>query len=132
MEENLKLLVLKEEEPLRDRRLGFKIERRKVLKAISLSGAKVCHDSGGRLIVIEVLGEAEKALTKLLPRARLVPVDSDVRDSITDLDSTESLFLEALKIRTSTSYRDAKKLRKVGDTPEEKELISKPCVRDEY
>lgn len=132
MDENLKLLILKEEEPLRDRKLGFKIDRRKALKAISESGAKVRHDSGGRIIEIEILEEEEKILIKLLPRARLVTVDSDVKDSIIDLDTTESLFLEALKIRTSKSYREAKKLRKVGDTPEEKELISGPCVREEY
>ncbi|MFX0185308.1 MAG: hypothetical protein ACFE95_19675 [Candidatus Hodarchaeota archaeon] len=132
MDENLKLLILKEEEPLRERRLGFKIIRSKALKAISSSGAKVCHDSGGRLIVVEVRKKTEKALIKLLPNARLVPIDSDIKDSIIDLDSTESLFLEALKIRTSKKYRTAKKTRKVGDTPEEKELISGSCVREEY
>lgn len=132
MGENLKLLVIKTEERLRDQRLGFKIDRRKALKAISLSGAKVRHDSGGRLIVIELPEKAEKTLTERLPNARLVPVDFDVRDSIADLDSTESLFLEALKIRTSKSYRDAKKRRKVGETPEEKELMTGSCVREEY
>ncbi|MHA2423925.1 MAG: hypothetical protein ACXAEF_04005 [Candidatus Thorarchaeota archaeon] len=132
MEENRKLLILKEEEPLKGRRLGFKIDRRKALKAISSSGAKVIHDSGGRLIVIEVPEEAEEKLDELLPEVRIESVDSDVRDSITDLDSTESLFLEALKIRTSKSYREAKKLRKVGDTPEERDLVSGPCIREEY
>lgn len=132
MSENMKLLVLEAEEPSRDRRLGLRTNRTKALNAISSSGAKVRHDSGGRLIVIEVPEEAEKALTERLSRARLVPVDSDVRGLITDLDSTESLFLDALKIRTSKNYRDAKKRRKVGETPEEKELTSGPCVREEY
>ena len=132
MSENLKLLVLGAAQPPRDRRLGFRIDRSKALNAILSLGAKVRHDSGGRLIVIEAQKKAEKGLTERLPGARLVPVDSDVRDSIPDLDSTESLFLEALKIRTSKRYRDAKKRRKVGETPEEKELISGPCVREDY
>ena len=132
MGENLKLLVLEAKESPRDRKLEFRVDRSKALNAISSSGAKVRHDSGGRLIVIEAPKKAEKALTKRLPGARLVPVGSDVRDSIADLDSTESLFLEALKIRTSKSYRDAKKRRKVGETPEEKELVSAPDVREDY
>jgi hypothetical protein len=129
---NSKLLIVTGKEPSIDERLGFKIERSKALNAISLSGAKVSHDSGGRFIVIEIPEEAEQDIIKRLPGARLVPLDSDVTNLISNLDSTESLFLNALKIRTSKKYRDAKKKRKVGDTPEEKELISAPDVREEY
>lgn len=132
MDEDLKLLILRPEEASRERGLGFRAERNKALSAIASSGAKVRHDSGGRLIVIEVSVEAEKALTERLAGVRLVPLDSDVTDSIGDLEPTESLFLDALKIRTSKSYRDAKKRRKVGETPEEKELVSGPDVREEY
>lgn len=132
MDKNLKLLVLESKDPQKDRRLGFRIDRSKAMNALSRSGAKVRHDSGGRLILIEASEETEKAIAKLLPGAQVIPVDSDKRDSIGDLDPTESLFLEALKIRTSKSYREAKKQRKFGETPEEKKLFSGSCVREEY
>jgi len=126
MNKNLKLLIL--EEPPSDERLGPKISRNKALNAISSSGSKIHHDSGGRLIIIEVSKKAEKALVKLLPGGKLESVDYDAKKLIADLDSNDSLFLEALKTRTSKSYRDAKKRRKVGETPEEKELISGHCI----
>lgn len=129
MSKNLKLLVL--EGTPSDRRLGSRMDRNKALNAVAASGAKVRQDSGGRVIVIEVSKDGEKALTKRLPEARIVPVDTDLRDSITDLDETELLFLEALKIRNSKSYRDAKKRRKVGETPEEKKLITGSCTPEE-
>ncbi len=132
MDKKLKLLIIEEGKPSKDRRLGSRLDRSKTLNAILSSGAKVRHDSGGRLIVAEVSKEAEKALAKSLPGARLVAVDSDVKGSITSLDPTETLFLEALKIRTSKSYRDAKKRRKFGETPEEKQLLTGSCVREGY
>jgi hypothetical protein len=132
MDKNLKLLVMEGKVPAKDRRLGGKLDRVKTLNALAASGAKVRHDSGGRLIVIEASKEVEKSLAKSLPDVRLVRVDTDVRDSITSLDPTESLFLDALKIRASKSYRDAKKRRKFGETPEEQELLSAPDVREEY
>ena len=132
MDKNRKLLILEAEERSRDQRLGSRIDRAKALNAISASGAKVHHDSGGRLLVIEAAEEAAKALTRRLPGARLVPLDSELKDSISGLDPTESLFLDALKTRTSEKYRDAKRRRKFGETPEEKELLSAPDVREEY
>lgn len=131
MDKNVKLLVL-EEEPSKDQRLGSRINRTKALNAISASGAKVRHDSGGRFLLIEAPESAERTLTQSVPGARLVSVDSAVQDSIGDLDPTESLFLEALKIRSSKSYRDAKKRRKYGETPEEKEQFSAPDHREDY
>lgn len=129
MGENLKLLILATKKATRKGGLRFKLDRRRELGALSAVRAKVCHDSGGRLIVVEVPEGAEKELLKRLPGARLAPVDADVKDSIKDPDPTESLFLEALKIRTSKSYRDAKKKRKFGETPEEKKLTGGSCVR---
>src|SRR5688500_1574584 len=120
MERNLKLLIL---ERSRDRRLGARGDRAKALNAISESGAKVRHDSGGRLIVIKASKKAEGLLAERLPEARLEPVDADVKGEITGLDATESLFLDALQIRTSKSYQDAKRRRKFGETPEEQELF---------
>jgi hypothetical protein len=129
---NFKLLILESEEPPEERRLAFRGARSRALNAISSLGGKVRHDSGGRLLVIEVPGEVEKALAQHLPGARVVPVDADVIGSFPNLDSTEELFLDALKIRTSKSYREAKRRRKVGETPEEQQLVSGPDVREEY
>jgi hypothetical protein len=125
-----KLLVLDTREA-RDRAVEFRAERRKVLTAVTSAGAKVRHDSGGRLIVVDVPPEAEKALAAL-PGIRVLPLDADVKASLPNLDSTESLFLDALQIRTSREYRDAKSRRKVGESPEERELRSAPDVQEEY
>lgn len=132
MDENLRLLILTPEGPPKERRLEFRAEKNKVLNTMKSAGAKVRHDSGGRLIVIEVSKEAEKLLSQRLVGARLVPLDADAKEVLGEMDPTESLFLDALKIRTSKDYRDAKKRRKVGDTPEERELVSGPDVREEY
>jgi hypothetical protein len=132
MNKNLKLLVLDERKQSKDRRIGSRLDRAKALNAILASGAKIRHDSGGRLIIVEVTKEAEKSLAKDLPEMRLVSASTDVRDSITNLDATESLFLDALKIRSSKKFQDAKKKRKFGETPEEKQLLSAPDVREEY
>ncbi len=129
---NLRLLILEREELLRDRRLGARMDRRKALNAITASGAKVRHDSGGRLMLVELPEEQTGELRELLPGARLVPVDADVRDSLSELDPSESLFLAALQIRTSPSYREQKARRVYGETPEEQALVSAPDYRPEY
>ncbi|MGB7068787.1 MAG: hypothetical protein WBD22_04780 [Pyrinomonadaceae bacterium] len=132
-DKNRKLLILEGNGPSDDRRLGARMDRTKAMNAVTAAGAKVRHDSGGRFIVIEATKAVEAELSKTLPEARIVDVDYDLGDSIADLDSTESLFLEALKIRSSKSYRDAKARRVPGESPEEKLLVSGgSCVREEY
>ena len=127
-----KLLILGDDRSARDRRLGSRIDRARALNAIAASGAKVRHDSGGRLIVIDAPKAAQNALEKSLPDARIVPVDTDVKGSVPRLDETEALFLGALQIRTDKNYRARKRRRKFGETPEEKQLFSASCVREEY
>lgn len=67
--------------------------------------------------------------------ARLVPVDEvdeDLKESMVDLDPTESLFLDALKLRNSERYLEAKRQRPgPGETREERILLSNPegCER---
>jgi hypothetical protein len=127
-----KLLILGDDQSSRDRRLGARIDRARAMNAIREAGAKVRHDSGGRLIVIDARKSAQDALEKSLPGARIVPVDTDVKRTVPRLDETESLFLGALQIRTSKNYRARKRRRKFGETPEEKELFDASCVREEY
>ena len=132
MKRTLKLLILETERSARDRRLGSRIDRARAINAIAAAGAKVRHDSGGRVMVIDARKSAEDALRKSLPDARIVAVDADVKGSIPRLDETESLFLDALQIRTSKSHRARKRRRRFGETPEEQELFDASCVREEY
>ena len=57
-----KLLILEWAARSKDPRIGYGIERKRALNAISSSGAKILHDSGGRFIVIEVPGTGEMGL----------------------------------------------------------------------
>ena len=131
MRDDPKLLVLGADGPQKDRRLGLRIERRKALTALAAVGAKVRHDSGGRLLVIDASAKAIKELASLLPDARVMAVSAGARQRIASLDSTEVLFLSALKIRSSKAYRAAKKKRKIGESPEERLLFSAPDTREE-
>ena len=132
MEKKLKLLVLEGKKSRKDRALGFRIDRIKALNSITESGAKVSLDSGGRLIVVEVPEKTDSVIKKSLPGSRLLAVNSALKDEIQDLDENESLFLDALRIRNSKSYIDAKKKRKPGQSPEEKLMFSASCVREGY
>lgn len=132
MDKKSKLLILEGEGQPSERRLGSRMDRTKALNALSAAGAKVSHDSGGRVLVIDASDEVVQALSRALPGARVVDADADVKDSIKNMDETEQLFVEAMKIRTSKSYREAKARRKFGESPEEKELFSGSCVREEY
>ncbi len=126
-----KILILEKQERSTDVRMGQRIERKKAINTISSSGAKVRHDSGGRFMVIEVSKEEERDLKKQLPNARIVELDS-IKEVKADLDESESLFLEALKIRNSEDYREMKRKSKPGESTEEKKQLSGSCVREEY
>jgi hypothetical protein len=130
MEDSLRLLILEAARRTQDPRLGVGIGRVKVLKEVSSLGGKVLHDSGGRLIVINT-SEMDEALFARIPGARLVPLDASVKDLVQDLDENESLFVEALRIRTSPRYRDLKARQKPGETPEEQALFTAPCILEE-
>jgi hypothetical protein len=81
------------------------------------------------LLLIELSPGEERILTARLPGIRIVPVDTDIKKIVSDSDPNESLFLDALRIRASKSYREAKKTRKFGETPEEKQLTTGSCIR---
>lgn len=127
-----KILILEKQERPTSLRMGQRIERKKAISTISSMGGKVRHDSGGRFMVVEVSEEEEKALKKQLRGARIVDFDSDIKEKEVDLDESESLFLEALKIRNSKDYREMKRKSKPGESPEEKKQLSGSCVREEY
>lgn len=108
-----------------------RINRIKAMNVVTSLGGKVRHDSGGRIILIDTLGKDKKILGKLPKGAKLVSVDQDVKSYKVDLDPSEILFLDALKKRNSKDYRSAKKRQKSGETPEEKELFTAPCIEEE-
>ena len=130
MDKYLKLLVLTSKNVSKDQ-LGFRIGRIKTINSLTELGAKIRHDSGGRLIIIEISKEVENAIEKSISGARVIPVDSDMKDEISGLSSDELLFLSALKMRASKKYRSAKKSQKPGDSLEEQKLFSGSCVRNE-
>jgi hypothetical protein len=105
------------------------VDRRRELLVIASVGGKVRHDSGGRLLVVELPESAEPELLKLLPGASLVTLDAELSRPVPDLDEGEALFLEALRIRHSPAYREAKAKRVFGESPEEKLLATASCVR---
>jgi hypothetical protein len=129
MAKELKLLVWARKAPPTKAAPGTRIDRREEMAAIVSAGAKLRHDSGGRLIVLELPEGAEAALLKRLPGAKLLPIGPELEAAIPGLDPGEALFLEALRIRASASYRDAKRQRKFGESPEEKLLATGSCVR---
>lgn len=125
----VKLLILAGKRPPRGRKRRLTPDRTKVLTALAAAGVKVRHDSGGRLLVVELTEEAEKALAERVREARLVSLDADVKAELAPLTPTETLFLDALRIRTSKAYRESKAKRKYGETPEEQLLTMGPCIR---
>lgn len=132
MNKNQRLLILPRSESTGRSRLTLGLDRKKILSALAAEGAKVRHDSGGRFILVELPKRSESALARRLPDARLVELDAGLADAAGDLDPTEALFIEAIRIRASPKYRAAKRRRKVGDTPEEQRLVSGACVREDY
>jgi hypothetical protein len=116
-----KLVLLQREEDKND-----------IINIVTAEGGKIIHDSGGRIIVVETDGSEEKIRGKLPQGAALVSPEEDARSRFTELDPSESIFLDALNIRSSSNYRTAKRLRKPpGEEPEERKLLSASCTEVE-
>lgn len=112
--------------------LEGKDQRNDAIQIVRSEGGQVLQDSGGRAIVVETGQEEEKIRIKLPQRARISQIEEDIRNILVNPDPTESLFLDALNLRNSASYRSAKRNRKPpGEEPEEIELLSGSCTGDE-
>ncbi len=131
MDKNQKLLILEDEDSTKGRQ-AFRMRRANAKNTLKDLGAKVRHDSGGRIMIIEISKEEEKALTKNFPNARILSIDQDMKPEITGLNPEESLFLNAVQKRMSPEYRAIKKRQVPGESPEEKKMFSGPCIREEY
>lgn len=112
-------------------RIEDKSERMRVMNAVTSSGGKVRHDSGGRLLLIDTLGNDEEILKKLPEGVRLLSAEEGAKESIADLDASESMFLDAVRTRISKEYRAKKEGQKPGETPEEIELFTQSCTPEE-
>jgi len=115
-----KVLVLKD-----------KMDRAKLAGELQASGARITSDSGGKVVVIDVPDDKQEIVRKKLPKVQLLGLDQDIKKAAPKLDENEKLFVDALKLRTSPAYIEAKKARKPGSTPEEKEFFAGPHVIDE-
>lgn len=106
--------------------LKEKREKEEILKLLSESGGKVIHDSGERVLVIEVPKNNESKLKASLPNTssllRLTDHDN-IKRNIIQPSPHELLFIDALKLRTSESFINEKRLRKPGSTPEEQKML---------
>lgn len=108
---------------------GERIDRTRELLAIAAVGGRVRHDSGGRLMLIELPEGAEAKLKMLLVSAKLAAPEGDLKGVSSNLNAGEKLFLEALRIRHSPDFRERKALRRFGESPEEQLLSTGSCVR---
>jgi hypothetical protein len=134
MENDPQLLILGAEPAPGKPRLSQGLERGRALRAVAAAGAKVKSDDGGRILVIEGTDGSTAKLQRLMPEAQLrtLAPDGDKALDVSSFNESESLFLSALALRASGDYRAQKAERVYGDTPEEQELQSGSCVREEY
>ena len=102
--------------------LKSKNDREKTLKALIERGGKVVHDSGERVLIVEV-PKGTKLRQKLPATSKLLLLNSNVIKEISRPSEHERLFIDALKLRTSKAFIEEKKLRIPGSTPEEQEMM---------
>ncbi len=102
--------------------LKEKQDREKILKALKERGGKVVHDSGERVLIVEV--PKRTRLRGALPRtAKLLRLRDNVKRVITRPSEHELLFIDALKLKNSRAFINEKMRREPGSTPEEQEML---------
>ena len=104
-------------------------DRSRELLAISAVGGRVKHDSGQRLILVELPEGAEAKLAGMLPDAQFAAPEGDLKAVSANLDASEALFLEAIRIRHSAAFVERKAKRQFGESPEEQLLSTGSCIR---
>jgi hypothetical protein len=123
------LLVAKRSGPAKRGPRGERIDRSRELLAIAAVGGRVRHDSGGRLLLVELPEGTETKLGQMLTGARLAAPAGDLKAVASGLDATEKLFLEALRLRHSPEFIARKATRRFGESAEEQQLSTGSCVR---
>jgi hypothetical protein len=108
---------------------GERVDRSRELLAIAAVGGRIRHDSGSRVLLVDLPADVEPALKRLLKGAKLASPEGDLKAVSTGLDPGEKLFLEALRLRHSPAYAARKAARRFGESPEEQLLTTGSCVR---
>lgn len=100
------------------------------LQALRESGAKVLHDSGERVLVVEV--PEEPLLRERLPgTSRLLELRGDAKKELPRASDNELLFVEALQLRASPAFQEEKRRRAPGSTPQEQLLFQASCIPEQ-
>lgn len=123
MEGNLKLLVL----DLKDFTPPTADGLARALDSVADTGTRV-RQSSGRILLVDSPEQDEARLGEDLPGARVLPLDADVPELTPPLDESETLFLDALRIRSSAGYQRQKAGQKAGESPEEQLMFTASCV----
>ena len=93
-----------------------------MLKTLSKIGGKTLHDSGERVIIVEV--PKTTRLQEVLPKTtKLLRLQDNARKAITKPTEHELLFIDALKLKYSEAFIKERKQRKPGSTPEEQAML---------
>ncbi|NNE21515.1 MAG: hypothetical protein HKN11_02785 [Rhizobiales bacterium] len=93
-------------------------------------GAKILHDSGNRVIVIETDREPEEIVQRLPKGVTITPPDKAAKAG-KERNEHDELFVKALKLRASNKYRRMKDQQVPGESPEEKLLVTGSCETED-
>ncbi len=97
-------------------------EKEQILKVLSERGGKILHDSGERVLIVEV--PKRTRLKRALPRtSKLLRLRENVKRVIIQPSERELLFIDAQKLKNSRAFIKEKKERVPGSTPEEQEMM---------
>ena len=116
---NNKLLIIERPED--------RFSKVRVTNAVKAAGAKIRH-SAGRIFLLDTRENDEEIRRNLPEGTRLLPTDREIDTTLTDLEPSELLLLDAIRLLESPEYRAEKQRSRPGETPEEQELFSGPCV----
>jgi hypothetical protein len=116
-----KLLILERPED--------RFRRVKVINAVKAAGGKIRHSSG-RVFLLETLEKDEEIRRNLPEGTTILPTDQEIRTTLTDLEPSESILLDAIRLMNSSEYHAEKKRYRPGETPEEQELFLGPCIEE--
>lgn len=130
-DDTTRLLVLTDEPMRAPGGAGGGIDRIRALKRLTESGVKVSADSGGRLLVVEASDAAVREIEQTVPGVKILDLQEGFDERLGEVDEQDALFAQALAIRVSPEYREMKAQQEPGETPEEKLLLSGPCVPPE-
>lgn len=113
--------------------LDNKTNHNKAIEVIRSEGGRVVHDFGGRLIGAYIPDPQEKVILQKLPSgSKISPFDRDITNELPALDPSESLAVDALRVRSSSKFKSARASRKPpGESPEEQAILSASCTAGE-